>query len=207
MNPPAKLYKYRELNANSIHTIVCSAVWFAEPASLNDPFDCGLRPTSYELTEDEFRELFTRLAKRQRPPEKVAEEVERKISEGMHLDKEKLEDTWVFTQRQENELTGLFCLCEDPANILMWSHYAGEHKGFCLEFSTDNIFFKSAKAVKYPSSYPKHRFVDCMNDLKLRHELTIFTKANLWGYEQEWRMLEYNKNEKTSGYYKFEEKA
>ena len=29
---------------------------------------------------------------------------------------------------------GVYCLCEKPDNLLMWSHYASAHQGICLQF-------------------------------------------------------------------------
>ena len=209
MNVPVKLYKYRRMSVKSIQSIACNIVYFAEPSSLNDPFDCRIHPTSYtDGTEDEFRELFTRLAKRNPQIENVAEEVERMISERLHLDTDKLEKAWVDTQNGENKKVGLFCLSADPTHILMWSHYADDHKGFCLEFSTVNSIFKMARNVEYPPSYPNHRFIDCMNDRELLHKLTLFTKANLWEYEQEWRVLgNFGMVENGKGFYRFAKEA
>ncbi len=31
---------------------------------------------------------------------------------------------------------GVYCLCEKPDNLLMWSHYADAHRGICLQFDT-----------------------------------------------------------------------
>jgi hypothetical protein len=30
---------------------------------------------------------------------------------------------------------GILCLCKDHRNILMWSHYANEHRGFVVAFA------------------------------------------------------------------------
>jgi hypothetical protein len=210
MNPPEKLYKYRKMDAYTIDTIVRSVIHFAEPSEFNDPFDCRLRPTNYKKgTEEEFREFFTRLAKRHLPAEKVAEEVDRKIREGIHLDEQRLGDYWKEAEKGQNETVGLFCLTENSTNILMWSHYADCHKGCCLEFSTVKSIFKTARIIKYPPSYPNHRFLDCVNVNKreLLYKLRFFTKANLWNYEQEWRVLFDKENEKGPGLYEFEKEA
>ena len=43
---------------------------------------------------------------------------------------------------------GVACFTTELNNILMWSHYADGHKGFCLEFDTN--FFKFQQSTKSP---------------------------------------------------------
>jgi hypothetical protein len=47
-------------------------------------------------------------------------------------------------------------LSEPRDDILMWAHYANDHKGFCLEFKLDNdASFKSVYfPVHYQDEYP-----------------------------------------------------
>lgn len=35
---------------------------------------------------------------------------------------------------------GVYCLTTVPDSILMWSHYANNHKGVCLEYCGLNVF-------------------------------------------------------------------
>lgn len=207
LNLPGKLYKYRRINVNTIQAIVCSAVYFPEPAKLNDPFDCKLCPTNHAGTEKEYREFFTKVAKRTLSPDKVTDVVNQMIRSGVHRNPQKMNQCWEDTQKEENKKRGVFCLSADPANVLMWSHYTDDHKGCCLEFSTAESFFKTARIVKYPQEYPKHRLLDYVNNHELLYKLTLFTKANLWEYEQEWRVLDSGKSVKGSGLYKFEKEA
>ena len=37
----------------------------------------------------------------------------------------------------------------------MWSHYARNHRGICLEFSVPNTKFRGAAQVRYQKEYPK----------------------------------------------------
>ena len=207
LSPPQQLYKYRKLDANTIDAIVRSVAYFAKPFTFNDPFDCRLRPTNYEGTEEEYRVYFTKNAKKYFPAKKVTEEVNRKIRAGVHHDEHQWEAAWKAAQTDQNEKVGLLCLTKNPDNILMWSHYADCHRGCCLEFSTAESVFKMARLVEYPKIYPNYRFLDCMNDRELFYKLTFFTKSNLWEYEQEWRVLFDERHEKGAGLYKFENKA
>src|ERR1700704_3968385 len=41
----------------------------------------------------------------------------------------------------------IYCLTPIPHSILMWSHYADNHRGVCLEFDTANRLFSLAMKV------------------------------------------------------------
>jgi hypothetical protein len=56
------------------------------------------------------------------------------------------------TSRALLDINYIYCLTEDPANLLMWSHYAEKHQGVVLKFKCikqmDNIFL-AAQKVQY----------------------------------------------------------
>ena len=76
-------------------------------------------------------------------------------------------------------------LSEKNDDILMWSHYADEHKGFCIEYSfmeIHNEFKLLCLPVKYQNKLPK---ISITNSKSYE---AIFTKAKQWSYEYEWRI-------------------
>ena len=79
------------------------------------------------------------------------------------------------------------CFSEKNDDILMWSHYADKHRGFCREFDNNSDFFKTAMKIDYRSVYPK------LNRFTTRREeqtpTVVKTKYSEWKYEQEWRLL------------------
>jgi hypothetical protein len=95
----------------------------------------------------------------------------------------------------------VLCLTEAPDSLLMWSHYAAQHKGAVLKFSTcskSGDFFTNARQVNYEKILPS---VDYPQDLA-RHYLGLdkkdsenslsrqfFTKSIEWKYEKEWRVM------------------
>ena len=90
------------------------------------------------------------------------------------------------------ERTGVCCMTEKKDNILMWSHYARFHTGFCLELRTDDLFFQNLHRVEYP---PSDR-VPCVNlllpdwdELIVSLVKGLLTKAKEWEYEHEWRII------------------
>ncbi|NML06721.1 DUF2971 domain-containing protein [Sphingomonas sp. G-3-2-10] len=100
--------------------------------------------------------------------------------------------------RQWIEKTKILCLTVTPANMLMWSHYAEQHFGAVLRFTTqgDDNAFQAARPVIYSNEMP--RFLDTAGfaDMILGAKIDtpavtrtqIYTKAAAWSYEQEWRI-------------------
>jgi hypothetical protein len=82
----------------------------------------------------------------------------------------------------------------------MWSHYADNHRGISLGFSSEGFkdsIFELAKPVLYTSEYPKMLIDDL---LKAYHDESLLfaekllgvytsTKFKDWAYEQEWRII------------------
>lgn len=98
------------------------------------------------------------------------------------------------------ERCGIFCLSYgfdssficSPQSILMWSHYASSHKGFCIEFNErifDSIDMEFCKNVRYEEHMPdKLSQYDYDNlSYKDKSEL-LFWKSKVWEYEQEKRL-------------------
>jgi hypothetical protein len=68
----------------------------------------------------------------------------------------------------------------------MWAHYANNHKGFCIEFDVDELFygaFQIILPVLYTQEMPLIS-VDNPEEVKK----IIYTKAKQWEYELEWRI-------------------
>ena len=101
--------------------------------------------------------------------------------------------------RQAIEKWGICCLSKVRDNILMWSHYAKAHHGFCLEFSNElhiapNVYQSDIGEiapfpvvpleVKYSEEYPVFNPVSPDGSANK----TLLTKATQWEYESEWRM-------------------
>lgn len=88
-----------------------------------------------------------------------------------------------FLKRFDN--TGICCFTTVNDSILMWSHYANHHKGFCLEFKSNNrleginplnvVYKKKLKPADYHSK----------KDDAFYH--LIYSKSDCWSYEHELR--------------------
>lgn len=94
---------------------------------------------------------------------------------------------------------GTLCLSETHDNLLMWAHYASDHRGFVIEFDA-NYFFKFSDDSEENTwlfevsriKYREMRVLDEPRDFYeyvhgTHHEIET-TKSTHWSYEQEWRM-------------------
>ena len=87
---------------------------------------------------------------------------------------------------------GLYCLTERNDSILMWSHYAADHTGYCLEFEATDYtpVFGTAQRVSYADTYPMINFYNTPDEDKLG--LSFLTKFTDWSYEREWRIIDHD---------------
>ncbi|MFB6404467.1 DUF2971 domain-containing protein [Pseudomonas putida] len=87
---------------------------------------------------------------------------------------------------------GVLCLSETPSEILMWSHYAEFHKGFCIEYKVDesSLLGRLAKPVKYTDVYPSLSLRNLPYNAEENFiDICVYTKAKQWSYEREWRAI------------------
>jgi hypothetical protein len=87
------------------------------------------------------------------------------------------------------------CFSELNDSMLMWSHYASYHKGFCLEYDFSllpptDIFTQ----LLYPVIY-QNELLNITEYLQTDDPKNIFsvraaiTKSKVWEYEKEWRII------------------
>jgi hypothetical protein len=87
--------------------------------------------------------------------------------------------------------TAVYSLTTDPANILMWSHYAESHAGVCIRLKGVPLFrqFLTGHWITYEDERPCVRIGAETEESLLRK--ILFTKARRWDYEEEWRLVQY----------------
>ena len=86
----------------------------------------------------------------------------------------------------------MFCVSETHDNILMWSHYADDHKGAVIEFHAqlEDSAFLVAQRVRYESTIPIFTH-EMMKELQADglFDMITLTKSKDWEYEKEWRVV------------------
>ncbi|WP_157861804.1 DUF2971 domain-containing protein [Erwinia tasmaniensis] len=75
---------------------------------------------------------------------------------------------------------------EDPRrNLLMWSHYTDEHRGFIIEFHRNFIDNFDISKV----SYSEERPIITQEEIQSEALFPFFVKGEKWSYEKEWRII------------------
>ena len=173
------LYKYGRLNKYSEALFATPTIWFSAPSQLNDPFEC--RPwLIFNGTQDQIVASLTRTLMRRNPI--LTDEQARAQALTMFLAKEPTLD-WEQTRRgmikRFSERIALYCLSQVNNSILMWSHYAQDHQGYCLQFEATDFtpVFGAAQQVRYAEDLPS---VDIFTPTEDQVDQIFTTKFSGW---------------------------
>jgi hypothetical protein len=204
-------YKKGTINGTIVEDLLARLlVRFTQPSQFNDPFDCRPRIKGYEnphyineILQKEAAQCrntrhFDTLSVEQRErAEGLIRDALKQKAEEHSLNPGKLEEELLTSMnRRLSETIGIICLSERPDSVLMWSHYADQHRGFAVGFDTDTDFFAKRhyeppeigelRKVTYSTSRPTVVVptTDASPDVDM-----FFTKNCEWTYEREWRML------------------
>ncbi len=186
---PRSLFKYCSIDNFTLEAIKTGCVWMSNPANFNDPFDCALSldfKSFNKRNSNYYSALSSVLAGR---------------SESHTLAKQQAPiPGWVMNVANHNFLEeqrkiGVCCFSEESTNILMWSHYADNHRGICIEyeFSEGTLPHSKIQKVNYCNQIPQitvENFNQSTREEKqsMLKELSIL-KSEIWGYEKEWRLI------------------
>lgn len=83
--------------------------------------------------------------------------------------------------------SGIFCMTPKPNNLLMWAHYADQHKGACIKFDLlkDVTTFNFPKSVDYSDDYYSYNYLREQG----KASMAIWHKSKEWAYEEEFRIV------------------
>ncbi|MCO4292502.1 DUF2971 domain-containing protein [Solitalea sp. MAHUQ-68] len=181
-----RLHKYFCLNEKFYNSLIYNSLWFADPHTYNDPFDCSLN-YDFENTQEEIVEFAKSILKRERR-DMDSKEFEEKINQ-IHTDHEYCREMIDFAQSELIKGVGCCCLSEIDDSLLMWAHYANSHQGACLTFDIEKDMecFNRPFAIEYYKKYPKVNFIKDRYFNGVRYSLA--TKSSEWEYEKEVRII------------------
>lgn len=227
---PKRIYKYRRDGDYARANLESDTVWMASPDTYNDPYDCAFTVTERDAVNALKKGLVTEFAKAYKlPPEVSDEQIEKAMAspEPLMCLGEYVQANYGSTPRsnplQGAEFVSLMApaMIKDTVNIfrqwrkvtkvcsfsavsdsiLMWGHYAQDHKGFCIEYDLEQLqsghdFRRKLYPVIYsPKLYDLTTFAKKLVGPN-RHEfnpssplLGIMHKFDGWRYEQEWRVV------------------
>lgn len=185
-------------------TVFDGLLFPSSPFYFNDPYDCGLCIEPSFLYDDATRKMLLDILKKYFIPkpseikkilesENLIEDCRIVISQhGIKIDEEFDKTIFETIRNLENIAKSRFsivCFSDKNDSILMWSHYAHYHTGFCIEYDltekkvfNDNIrpvnYIKSRVIIDKSVQYNQDRLMEA-----------VLTKSDEWSYENEWRLI------------------
>lgn len=205
---PKILYKYREAdNIYHLDIILKNELFLASPQNFNDPFDCKFpipAPNDPERLKtlirnytDKDDSLINSLLNKLNESEKAGPAYKFLLN--------KITNSELFKKAQHEEVKkrgnkyGIYCLSEKERNILMWSHYAKSHSGFCVGFDSKILgelnTFILLSPIEYKEDFPEIDFHS--EDIQQWARFLFLRKHNDWSYECEWRLVKEDGANKT----------
>jgi Protein of unknown function (DUF2971) len=167
---------------------------FSQRNALNDPFE--FRPGgSHEKFEEQRQQKLkehdtgkNRKTKRSKPHRIKTEKIKNHT----------LEAALQTSTTISNENVGIFCLSKRWNSVLMWSHYANSHQGFCLGLNRDKLAALytcipndsgATESGPYDVIYSDERIPSSMDPENNDYFKLFYTKSKDWSYEQECRIV------------------
>jgi hypothetical protein len=205
---PNHLYKYRPFNAHTLRLLSRGEAYYADPTTFNDPLDC--RPV-VRLDTDvaTLEKLCIRMVTSVLGETKASDTIEehRYLStQGGEYRKNDEEAIYIYTIGLRQEITALLygemrrnrvlSLAGRWNCPLMWSHYADEHRGICIQYDTADNKCERLLKVRYASTGDIK--ISQLHDWKVSgstaagdavRDTFFYTKSVEWRYEMEWRDL------------------
>lgn len=203
-----KLYKYRRFNVQTLRLITEAEIFYAQPRTFNDLMDCD--PT---IEVDVDREALEKLLFRQLAMRRNQQEAGDMILHLRHLadqyryedGKADLEDYLIglLAGEVKDELDaelgqcGVLSLSASWSSALLWSHYADEHRGICIEYETGDhdhphlakVDYRAPRAVK-ASDLLRWKLKDDTRAADKVRRTYFYAKSREWQYEREWRDIQ-----------------
>lgn len=210
------LYKYRDCSFYNLENLKNDVVRLSTANSFNDPYDCGLTHNllhplkrmllhafidkyvvGKNITEEEITKLknmtLETAIERMLGKEKF-NEIKDELSQYLEDEIESIEYREIKNKVELFQQESLVsCFSENMNSILMWSHYADNHKGFCIEYDFSNhSLTESLHPVIYsdkifdisPYIIDRNRFSNPSVNI-----YAAINKSKSWSYEQEWRLV------------------
>jgi hypothetical protein len=196
-NYPEIVYKYRNwTNEFNKNVLLKNQLYLSSPKDFNDPFDCRISDNYYLLDNpDKINEYVNGVVTRQRNAIlqrglNIESERQRLINKISDIANTQQEQETIHFDQQDIRL-GILSLSEQWDNILMWSHYAEFHRGYCIGLYEEKLresqFFGSGGQVFYQKKFPELNPLD--RDIHRKSFIESHSKAEDWAYEKEYRLI------------------
>lgn len=173
------LFKYSPISKNQLSALSQGKIWYSKPARFNDPFD-----TKFYVTGRKHTYASTV------PPSAMGQN----MSNTSVSTKQSLKPQLDQFQHGIEKL-GILSLAQSNKNLLMWAHYANDHKGMCIEFSresgTELADEEAIRPIHYTNNHPtlSTQSLKSQESIEASMKRILYAKSEHWEYEQEWRHI------------------
>jgi len=201
---PEVIYKFRDWkNEKHRRLILQNELYLPSPKDFNDPFDCRIPEDFTSLNSVEKIEAYAENSVQRHSPmlqmmgidldAKKSEIIERLNGKPKEIQLEN--EQWLFAEQDARYgIISFSCIWN---NLLLWSHYAANHTGFCVGFDEEMLRslpkFQMGGEISYRKDFPVITPMLTLNNEKReilsRAISEAFTKADDWRYEKEYRLL------------------
>ena len=165
---PYTAYKYRKWDNYAKRIITHQELYFADPTTFNDIFDCQAYGFigNYQFADNPF--IIT--------GDLDVHHINGNPSALLN-----------WSVRRNLAKCGVCCFSKSYDSILMWSHYADYNRGVCFNFDLNIIELKNGLFgdITYVKNKPKYDFCDPNAD----KSKWFYCKNRVWKYEREIRGL------------------
>lgn len=218
-NIPSSLFKYISFGEKGYSILQKDKILLKTPDEFNDPFDCSLTyvidpPRDVSRYIDTFKDILSEseIEELKKSDKFIFDLLKRITEKDPNIKKDQItqfvEMIDKFEKGERNKMASMFssglksglyitCFSESKNSILMWSHYADCHRGFCIEYDFSSLdFYDTTTRLLYPIIYTGSLF-DATEYLRPAFEggahnnlmvtYAAITKSTEWCYEKEWR--------------------
>jgi len=225
---PKSIFKYCHLkNENYINNLIENEIWLSNPLGFNDPYDCSVTFDNDKINEiliknniknilEDFPEDEISLNDKQiilsseNPKEKMLSIIhstiqtpvgKQELSNILNIESPKINKkiTDNFNKLYKKKLK-VSSFSEDNQSLLMWGHYADNHKGFSIEYDIGQMpDDENLKKYLFPIEYTNtiYDITDYYIDNVINKNNTrpndliqsVLYKSKSWEYEKEWRFV------------------
>ena len=196
-----KLYKYQPLSYYAVENIINGKLTATRIGEFNDLFDGAIHcyGSKEEIDEaaeakwDELKSLMTSV-------NSSGDLIDHDYYVGLYRDHFKTDSRLKFRQL---DYLGTFAICLSSKNdsTLMWSHYANSNTGMCVEYDFNSVQVKPLQRnMIFPVAYSSvpvfvkdliedEKSAICKFPIDTAVLCTALNKADVWKYENEWRLV------------------
>ena len=184
---PAFLYKYYKDQSLNLDSVMSNKMWYSAPCNFNDAFDCDVAINEQAIFNNILPIISGGRTLRKGSPAWI------QYKGSLHKQIKILQKLF----ESQKISMGIACLSEEPDSILMWSHYANNHRGFCVAYNLLGLNQKlqfSAVPVLYTQDRVCLRSIPLDQDTLNKETMSLFiqsltSKSPEWSYEKEWRII------------------